>query len=299
MSKIHVIDLHFQNIPHAIAAFLIETNTDPILIETGPHSTFPYLAQGIKDLGYKLEDIKHVFLSHIHLDHAGAAWAFAEKGANIYMHPFGAKNMADPSRLMESARMIYKDKMDILWGEMNAIDPSQIIEVSHGESISIGGVTLKSWHTPGHAKHHIAWQMNDIVFTGDAAGVKIDNGIVVPPCPPPDINIEEWKSSTQLIRSLKPKQLFLTHFDKIENIEEHLDALDNILDNWAGWIKAHWLLGESQEEMVPKFMQHVAQQLKSAGLSDEEIVKYEAANPSWMSVAGLVRYWKKRQETKQ
>ncbi len=293
MPKINIIDLHFQHIPHTIAAFLIETNEGAVLIETGPYSTFSYLRKGLNDLGYQIEDINHVLLSHIHLDHAGAAWAFANHGAKIYLHPFGAKNMADPSRLMESARMIYKDKMDELWGEMNPIQSSQLIEVGHKETLTIGGVAFTSWHTPGHAKHHIAWQMDDTIFTGDVAGVKIDKGIVVPPCPPPDIDIEAWKVSTQLLRDLKPKQLYLTHFAAINNVNEHLDALDSILDNWGAWIKSHWEAGESHEEMVPKFMAHVAKQLKEGGLNDEEIKQYEAANPSWMSVAGLVRYWKK------
>lgn len=293
MHNIHTIDLYFQQIPHVIAAFLIETIEGPILIETGPHTTLPYLSKGINDLGYQLEDIRHVFLSHIHLDHAGAAWVFAQKGAKIYLHPFGAKNMAKPFRLMESARMIYKDKMDALWGEMNSIPTNQLIEVVHKESITIGDLTLKSWHTPGHAKHHIAWQMDDIIFTGDIAGVKIDKGIVVPPCPPPDIDIEAWKNSTQLLRSLNPKQLYLTHFAEISDVNKHLDALDNILDNLAEWVKVHWEAGESNQDMVPKFMNHVVDQLKEAGLDDDEIKQYETANPSWMSVAGLVRYWKK------
>jgi glyoxylase-like metal-dependent hydrolase (beta-lactamase superfamily II) len=298
MSKIHILDLHFQHIPHTIAAFLIETNIGPVLIETGPYSTFSYLTKAINTAGFEIEDIKHVFLSHIHLDHAGAAWAFAEKGANIYLHPFGAKNMADPSRLMESAKMIYKDKMDELWGDMKAISKAQLIEVGDEEEINIGDVTLKSWHTPGHAKHHIAWQLEDVVFSGDVAGVKIDGGIVVPPCPPPDIDIEGWKNSTQLLRSLNPKTIYLTHFAGIENINEHLDALDDILDNWAAWVKAHWMVGETNEQMVPQFMDHVARQLRKAGLGEDEIKKYEAANPSWMSVAGLVRYWTKKREGK-
>jgi glyoxylase-like metal-dependent hydrolase (beta-lactamase superfamily II) len=222
----------------------------------------------------------------------------AEHGAKIYLHPFGAKNMEDPTRLMESAARIYGDKMDQLWGQMKKIPRAQLIEAGDQEVIQIGDVSLKSLHTPGHAKHHIAWQLGDAIFTGDVAGVKIDAGIVVPPCPPPDINIEDWKSSIELIRSLNPKKLYLTHFDKIEDINEHLNSLEAILDNWGAWIKAHWESGETNEEMVPKFMLHVAGQLREVGLTESDIQLYEAANPSWMSVAGLVRYWKKKLESK-
>lgn len=296
MNQIHVLDLNFLNLSHTIASFLIETSEGPALVETGPHSTIRAMEKGLAAHGYKVEDVKHVFLTHIHLDHAGAAWVFAEHGAKIYVHPFGAKNMQDPSRLMESARRIYQEKMDELWGQMKEIPAGQLIEVGHEEEVKIGDTTMKSWHTPGHARHHIAWQLGDAVFTGDVAGVKIDDGIVVPPCPPPDIHIEDWKNSINLLRSLKVKEFYLTHYDSISNIDQHLNNLENILDNWAAWVKQHWEAGESNEEMVPRFMQHVASQLKAVGLNDQDIQLYEAANPSWMSVAGLVRYWSKKAE---
>lgn len=296
MNQIHVLDLNFLNLPHTIASFLIETKEGPALVETGPHSTITAMEKGLAAHGYKVEDVKHVFLTHIHLDHAGAAWVFAEHGANIYVHPFGAKNMQDPSRLMESARRIYQDKMDELWGQMKEIPANQLVEVGHEEVIQLGDTAIKSWHTPGHAHHHIAWQLDEVLFTGDVAGVKIDKGIVVPPCPPPDINIEDWKDSIDLIRKINPSALYLTHYDQVTDIANHLDNLEAILDNWAEWVKQHWEAGESNEEMVPRFMQHVAGQLKAVGLNDQDIQLYEAANPSWMSVAGLVRYWSKKAE---
>ncbi|MEO9965821.1 MAG: MBL fold metallo-hydrolase [Reichenbachiella sp.] len=295
MLQIELIDLHFQHLDHAIGAYLIPTVDGPILIETGPYSTFIELKQMIESNGYQLSDIKHVFLTHIHLDHAGAAWAFAEAGANIYLHPFGAKNMEDPSRLMESAKRIYQDKMDELWGQMKPIPAHQLIQVDDLQRIEIGDLTLTSLHTPGHAKHHIAWQIEDVIFTGDVAGVKIDGGPVVPPCPPPDINIEDWKNSISILRRAKPKALYLTHYDKIENIDEHLDQLEQILDDWARWIKTQMTGGLTNEEMVPIFMKYTADQLRKARLNESGITLYEAANPSWMSVAGLVRYWTKKE----
>ena len=295
MPEIQIIDLHFKNLDHAIAAYLLPTSDGPILVETGPHSTFPKLKAGVESLGYRIEEIKHVFLTHIHLDHAGAAWALAETGAKIYLHPFGAKNMEDPSRLMESATRIYGDQMDILWGQMKPIPADQLIQVEDGQSFQIGDVQIKSLHTPGHAKHHIAWQVEDIIFTGDVAGVKIDNGPVVPPCPPPDINIEDWKASIEILRQAKPTALFLTHYNQITDIKEHLLDLENILDDWAAWIKKQMQANLTNEEMVPLFMEYTANQLRKAGLDETTIELYEAANPSWMSVAGLVRYWTKKE----
>jgi len=277
---IHTIDLKFQNVPNAIAAFLVETSAGPVLIESGPHSTFKNLKAGIEQIGYRLSDIKHVFLSHIHFDHAGAAWAFAELGAKIYLHPFGAPHMADPSRLVESARRIYKDQMDILWGQLKPINHDSLINFQNGQSITIGDTEFISHHTPGHATHHIAWQVGKHLFAGDVAGVRINKGMVVPPCPPPDIHLEDWITSINLIRNLDIEHLYLTHFGKVEKIADHLDQLE-------------FCLKTAIQEIIPQFQAYVANQLISYGIPEDGVKQYEAANPSWMSVAGLMRYWKK------
>ncbi len=292
---IHVIDLHFQGLSDNIAAFLVETNSGPILIETGPHSTLPHLLAGIENAGYRTEDIQHVFLSHIHLDHAGAAWWFAEQGASIYVHPLGAKHLAAPERLMESARRIYQDQMDRLWGEMRAIPAAQLVQVEHEARFPIGEQTLIAWHTPGHAVHHITWQLDRIVFTGDVAGVSINHGLVVPPCPPPDINIEDWHQSTQLLRTLGAETFYLTHFGPVTDTEKHLDQLDATLSNWATWMRPHYEAGTASEDITPLFQEMVKQELLQSGVSSEGVAQYEAANPSWMSVAGLLRYWRKKE----
>lgn len=298
MNTISTIDLFFLEGRETIASFLIETSAGPVLVETGPHSTFPHLERGLAARGYKPEDIKHVFLSHIHLDHAGAAWALAKKGAKIYVHPFGARHLKRPEKLLESARRIYKDDMDRLWGDFEPIEGGQIEEVSQGATYTIGDAVFTAWHTPGHAVHHIAWQLDDKLFTGDVAGVKILDGPVVPPCPPPDINLEDWKDSLELIRKLDIKQLFLTHFGPVEKeqIAAHLDELEKHLDAWANWMKPYWEKGIPAGEVTPLFQEYVRKEMENMGCSEELIELYEHANPSWMSVAGLLRYWKKKAE---
>ncbi|WP_109832374.1 MBL fold metallo-hydrolase [Reichenbachiella versicolor] len=294
---ITTVDLHFLGLEHAIASYIIENSEGPILIETGPYSTYPYLVEQINALGYKISDFKHVFITHIHLDHAGAAWAFAKEGANIYLHPLGVKHMADPSRLMASAKMIYKDDMDRLWGQMEPIPESQLIQVGDKETIKVGDVEIKSLHTPGHAKHHIAWQIDGVIFSGDVAGVKIANGPVQPPCPPPDINIEYWLASINILRKAKPSLLYLTHYGSISNVDGHFDELEEILSDWSDFVKVKWEGGMTNEAIVPLFINYTNDQLKAKGLSQNEIDQYQAANPSWMSVAGLVRYWTKKMNT--
>jgi glyoxylase-like metal-dependent hydrolase (beta-lactamase superfamily II) len=291
---IHILDLGFLNLKETIAAFLVETSVGIVLIETGPHSVHDNLAKAVEKCGFKLSDIQHVFITHIHFDHAGGAWALANHGATIYLHPFGKRHLGEPSKLYASAKRIYQDKMETLWGKMEAIEESKLRTVEQGETIQIGDKTFTAHHTPGHAVHHIAWQVDDVLFTGDVAGVKIGNGMVVPPCPPPDINIEDWISSISLIRNLDISAMYLTHFNKITNISEHLDALEFILTDWSNWIKPYYENETAQSEIVPKFMAYTKQQLLDFGLSEDDVEQYEAANPSWMSVAGLMRYWKKK-----
>lgn len=291
---IHILDLQFLGLSQAIAAFLVETSDGPVLVETGPHSVSEHLEKEVARCGFKMTDIKHVFITHIHFDHAGGAWALAQQGATIYLHPFGKRHLGEPSKLYASAKRIYQDKMEMLWGKMEAIADENLQTVEHGESITIGDTTFIAHHTPGHAVHHIAWQVGENIFTGDVAGVKIAKGIVVPPCPPPDINIEDWIASINLLRQLDIKALYLTHFNKITNVNEHLDNLEKMLWDWANWMKPHFEEGTDQTEIVPKFMDYTKKQLLKHGLNEMEIEQYEAANPSWMSVAGLMRYWKKR-----
>jgi glyoxylase-like metal-dependent hydrolase (beta-lactamase superfamily II) len=199
--------------------------------------------------------------------------------------------------LMESARRIYKDDMDRLWGEMKEIPMEQLKATEHEAEIQSGDTIIKAWHTPGHAVHHIAWQIGEVLFTGDVAGVRINQQMPVPPCPPPDINIEDWKSSIQLIKDMEVRQLYLTHFGLVEDIESHLNQLEVYLDDWANWMKPRFENGEDPKEITPIFQEYVRHQLLENGVNPADLDKYEAANPTWMSVAGLMRYWKKRLES--
>lgn len=289
-----IIDLNFLQQNSTIASFLVDTEEGPILFETGPHSTFPKLKKGIENAGYKVEDVKHVFLTHIHLDHAGAAWCFAELGAKIYVHPRGARHLASPEKLMSSAKRIYQDKMDSLWGQMNPIPEDQIIICEDLTEYQIGKTTIKGWHTPGHAVHHIAWQVGKSLIAGDVAGVRINQEMVIPPCPPPDINIEDWLVSIELIRKMDLEEIYLTHFGKITDIPYHLDELAKRLVGWAKWMKPFFEKQTELKEIVPLFSEFVAQELRDFGIDEEGILQYEAANPAWMGVAGLMRYWKKK-----
>ncbi len=296
MIKIHTIDLNFQNENHSIAAFLIESTAGPILIETGPESTYGQLVEAIKIIGFRVEDIKHVFVTHIHFDHAGAAWRFAETGASIYVNAAGYPHLANPEKLWNSAKQIYGEKMETLWGTMKPISEEKLISANDEDLFSIGTVDIKVLYTPGHAVHHNAYLVDQLIFTGDVAGVKILNGPVVPPCPPPDINIELWKTSLSKLKNLNGKGLYLTHYGYHDNPNQLLSDLEDMLDSWAQKIYPFYLKNIPESDIISEFMSFVHQQLKNKGVSEELIKIYEYANPSWMSVAGLMRYWRLKDE---
>jgi glyoxylase-like metal-dependent hydrolase (beta-lactamase superfamily II) len=262
------------------------------MIESGPYSTYPHLIDHLKASGR--DEIPNILLTHIHLDHAGAAWAFAQNGSQVYLHEKGYSHMHNPEKLWSSAQRIYGDQMDTLWGKMEGIPEDKLNIVEDRQVLSFGSIQIEALYTPGHAIHHFSWKLGDEIFTGDVAGVKIHGGPVMPPCPPPDINIEHWLESIALLRSLKPKALHLTHFGRVKAVAEHLDQLESVLWEWADWIKPYYEQEEPQDKVVPLFQEYVRNQLIRQGQNEHGIEKYEAANPSWMSVAGLYRYWHKK-----
>lgn len=298
MIQVQTLDLLFLGLEHSIAVFVIETAEGPVLVECGPASTLPHLEAALAQNGRKISDFKHIFLSHIHFDHAGAAWAFAEHDAMVYVHPKGLPHLAAPEKLYNSARMIYGDDMDRLWGEMRPIPETQLHAPEHGQTIRIGELSFTAWYTPGHAVHHIAWEVKSdtdaIIFTGDVAGVKIGNGPVMPPCPPPDINVEDWQASLELLRTLQTKRLFLTHYGEVTEKAQHLQELETRLLHWANWMKPYFEQQTPATEIVPLFQAFVQAELLAEGVAENDLQRYEAANPAFMSVAGLLRYWKKR-----
>ncbi|MER3556962.1 MAG: MBL fold hydrolase [Thermus sp.] len=286
---LRVLDLNHGK-DRVIASFLLETKEGPVLVETGPESAYPRLAEGLKAFGYAPEEVRHVLLTHIHLDHAGAAWRFAEMGATVYVEGHGAPHLVDPSRLLASAKRIYGELLQPLWGELRPIPAERIRVVEDKERLRIGEVELEALYTPGHAVHHHAYRFEDVVFTGDVAGVRV-GGPVLPPTPPPDIHLETWKASLDRIRALRPRALYLTHFGPYEDVMPHLEALETILFAWAEWVRARLKEGLSEEEMRPLFEAYWREGLE--GLSEEEMDRYALADPPWMNLQGLIRYWTK------
>ncbi len=290
--KVHILDHNFFE-KKVIASYLIEDGGEPVLIETGPDTTFWTLEKKLQDVGYSVEDIKNVFVTHIHLDHSGGAWHFANAGATIHVHPFGAKHLADPEKLIASAARIYGDQMETLWGVIQPIPSENIREIRDGDVTTIGNIVIQAVETLGHASHHHAYLIDGLLFAGDIAGICIEDGPVLPPTPPPEINVELWQESVRKLLDINPDVLYPTHFGKSENPADRLKELESRLLETTEWIGDRMKEGKTEEEMIPDFEDMFRSILVQAGTGSELIKSYELADPFYMNVGGLIRYWNK------
>ena len=290
---IKIIDINFLKKEAAVGCFLIKGGNEFALIETGPSLYYDEIKKSLNKLSVDINKIKNVLVTHIHLDHSGGAWKFAKKGAKIYVHPKGAPHLISPEKLMSSATKIYGEKMDVLWGSVEGINSDQVIPVDNNEVIEIGDLEFKALHTPGHANHHISWRFDNSIFTGDVAGAKIGKGPVLPACPPPDIDLEKWEMSLKILEKEQPKKLYLTHFGEHKNIESHINELRVALSDWSIWIKEKRGIFLDNKTLTEKFDLYVYNKIKQTKISSKLIDQYYAANPPYMSVIGLKRYWDK------
>ena len=292
LMTVHTIDLHFLGQASAIAAFAIPDARGYALVECGPFSTHESLIAGLRAKSIDPDDVHTLLLTHIHFDHAGAAWWWARKGAQVYVHPRGLRHMIDPTRLYGSAARIYgEDRMEELWGRMEAIDAASITGVEDRVVLPIGGKEWTAHHTPGHASHHIAWAVDGVVFTGDVGGVSIHGGPVVPPLPPPDIDVPAWCASIERLERLNARAFYLTHFGKVAP-GGHLPALRRRLTAYVDWVAGRIDDVSQLEDLVPGFSTMVEDELRAAGADELTIKAYRAANPPYMSVTGIARYLK-------
>lgn len=288
---VHTLDLQFLGEASAIACFAIPDDNGYTLVESGPFASHNVLLAALADKGIDPKEVHTLLLTHIHFDHAGAAWWWAQRGTQVYVHPRGLKHMISPERLYNSAARIYgADNMEKLWGRMENIEPNSITAVEDRTSLDIGGNSWTAHHTPGHASHHIAWQVGDIAFTGDVGGIQIKGGPVVPPCPPPDINVEDWHRSIDRLASLNASSFYLTHYGEVNSKGNHLSELRRRLVTYVNWVAVRLSTVKDPQELVPGFTKMVESELRENGVSETVIAAYRVANPPYMSVAGIARW---------
>jgi glyoxylase-like metal-dependent hydrolase (beta-lactamase superfamily II) len=280
---IEPIDLHHQA-PGIVGCYLLETNGGPTLFDCGPTVSIPHLKAGLAERGLDLMDIRHLLLSHIHLDHAGAAGVLVRQNPWLQVHvsEIGAPHIVDPAKLEASARRLYGPVFDDLWGELAAV-PAENVHVV-GDRI----LGLECFPTPGHASHHVSYLDDDgTLYAGDAAGVRLEGArFVMPPCPPPEFDLEAWEQSIAEIERRLPARLALIHFGLFDDLQEHLASLRDTLARWGERVED----GMDEDAFIAAARFDVAQ-------TDPELVdEYQRAGPYWHHYRGIERYWRKRRE---
>jgi len=272
------LDVHHLGTPRVICAHVV----DDVLVDPGPESAHERLLAGLGDLVPRA-----ILLTHIHFDHAGATGRLVARwpGVPVYVHERGARYLVDPERLVASARRLYGDDFDRLWGEVVPVPQSSVHVLQGGEDV----LGFRVAYAPGHASHHVVFlhEASGLALAGDVAGVRIGAGGVLPPTPPPDIDLEAWRRSVGVLRDWDPAALAITHFGTFPDVREQLDALLEHLDEAAeqarrldaegfatwveGWIRAH------------------------AGDAQTAVSQLQAMPPETL-YGGLHRYWTKRAE---
>ena len=291
---VHTIDLNFQGFPSAIASYLIPHQKGALLVECGPGSTIPNLKASLDAYGYSVTDISDVLVTHIHLDHAGASGWFAKSGARIHVHPLGAPHLINPDKLLASAGRIYGEEMEQLWGEFIPVPDEQIIIHQDKENFEIEDLAFYALDTPGHANHHFAYIFENFCFCGDIGGVRIPGSNHVRlPMPPPEFHLEKWRHSLDILRQVEFTHILPTHFGSYSDPDKHLLAVEKALNDVDRWMEEIMPLGLPPNQIKAEFLQWEDQRAQVAGVEPNLRNVYETANPSWMSIHGVKRYWHK------
>jgi glyoxylase-like metal-dependent hydrolase (beta-lactamase superfamily II) len=276
-----VIDLMHVGVARVIGCWQV----GDVLVDPGPSTGLPALLDALGD-DYQP---RALLLTHIHLDHAGASGSLARRWPEleVFVHERGARHMVAPERLLESARRLYGEDMDRLWGEFLAVPESRLHVLRGGERLLFGDDRFEVAYTPGHASHHVSFlHGGGTAFVGDVGGVRITpEEPTIPPSPPPDIDLEAWHESIELVRGWRPERLAMTHFGSAEDVDHQLDELGERMDRLAEVARTG-----SQERFIAALRSEIA------APTPELAEAYEEAAPPWQLYMGLERYWRKRVE---
>jgi glyoxylase-like metal-dependent hydrolase (beta-lactamase superfamily II) len=255
---------------------------DDVIVDPGPESTLDTLLEALGD-----QVPAKILLTHIHLDHAGGAGALVRRwpDVEVWVHERGARHMLDPSRLMASAERIYGADMERLWGGMAPVPEANLRVLSGGERLGPWRVE----YTPGHASHHVSFlhEPTGTALVGDVAGVRIDGGPILPPTPPPDVDLEAWHASLRTVAGWQPERIAITHYGTWDDVDAHLDAMHQTLDRWAEVSRR-----TGDDEYAAEIEQTMREGVADAPLMDA----YLRAMPPRMLWTGWERYWASRAE---
>jgi glyoxylase-like metal-dependent hydrolase (beta-lactamase superfamily II) len=298
MNFITPIDLLWTGRPRSIAAALLRDGDFAALIDPGPSSTLPRLREQLAQQGLGVLDLQAIFLTHIHLDHAGATGSLVKenRGLPVYVHGKGAPHLIDPAKLLESSGRLFGAARDRLFGEFLPVPENNVRILEGGEVIATGSRELQVHYSPGHASHHVTYyQPQDAVaFVGDTAGICVEgDSFVLPAMPPPDVSMELWNASLDMIQGLNARKLFLTHFGFSQRPQQHIATFRRRLHCWNE--TAQELVNEKLDAaMATKIFSDRVTEEAARHLSMEELEHYLFNGSLPLSWLGLERYHRKK-----
>lgn len=297
-----LLDTLFQGEPGVIASYLLTGASGLALVDVGSAASLDHLLAGIRAAGHEPEEIEHILLTHIHLDHAGATGALLRHAphARVYVHSIGAPHLVNPEKLIDSASRIYGDKMHVLWGDMLPVPADRITTLEDGVEVRAGDRVFNVLYTPGHAIHHVAFHdpAHAAIFPGDVAGVRLqDIDYVRPPTPPPDLNLEDWSASIERLRALRPETLYLPHFGPARGSDSHFTELQERLFAWGAIVARGMREGRNDQQLAEDLASasdpDVARVASASGHDGHAVQRYELATNYLMSAQGYMRYYRK------
>jgi glyoxylase-like metal-dependent hydrolase (beta-lactamase superfamily II) len=298
MDSILPLDVHWLGRPRSIAAALLRSNDFCALVDPGPTSTLDNLRAQLAIHDCPVSTLQAIFLTHIHLDHAGATGSLLLENPDlrVYVHSRGAVHMADPTPLLASAGRLYGDKMQHLFGEFLPVPQRNLHVLEGGETLSFGSRELQVLYTPGHAHHHVTYfdPSERVAFVGDTTGICIEGqSFLLPATPPPDIQLELWDASLDAIEKLQPRRLFLTHFGFSDQVSRHLSSYHQCLSHWSELTAQILASGLDDAQAMETFVRQVTAEAATT-LSPNEISEYSSVGAPRLSWLGLARYHRKR-----
>ena len=297
MTTTDYIDLNFRGSPRVIATAVVAGTDGIALIDPGPTSCLATLEAGLRERGYTLRDVRSLLLTHIHLDHAGAAGTIVARvpEVRVHVHERGAPHMIAPERLLASATRLYGDQMETLWGAFLPVPADRMVVLQGGERLDVASHRFRVAYTPGHAVHHVSYldEQSGMAYVGDTGGVRVSGDYLIAPTPPPDIDVETWRASLDTIDAWQPVSLFLTHFGPVTPARAHLAEFRHTLTSAAEAVKASMTAGGTDEEKVRRFVEQMRRDVRQA-LPEHEATAAELAAPFEQLWQGLARYWQKR-----
>jgi glyoxylase-like metal-dependent hydrolase (beta-lactamase superfamily II) len=297
-SGLDYVDLNFLGHPQIIATAILHGPAGAALIDPGPSTALATLTSELEKKGIRFADVRQLLLTHIHLDHAGATGSIVEKypHVEVLVHSRGAPHLIDPAKLLASAGRLYAQDMDRLWGDVKPVPATNVRVLDGRETLAIVGRELKVEYTPGHASHHVSYldTASRVAFVGDTAGIRRGSGVyVMPPTPPPDIDLEAWRVSEARILAWDPDTLFLTHFGPYAGARQHLQAMFENIAAWSGSVQR--LLADATLDDAARqkrFTDEAFADLRRR-IGESEAVDYTRAGGLNYSYQGLARYWRK------